>query len=157
MRRFTILVAVLLLGALTALPAVGGGAKVDTIRDFSSVVAVADADNELGVLLMNMHCDFLKRVELADGSAKETMSCQITDSDGLDPFGGTIPTTTYKNSGGECVWFSDYWSNHPTEPQEIYGSSYSQQVSPSGKVHATIRYQAEPLTAEDCFGPPPEE
>jgi len=123
---------------------------VDTIRDFDSVFAVADADNVFGVLLMNVHCDFLKRVEFPDGSAKETMSCQVTDSEGFpDDIAGAIPSRAYKDSGGECIWFSDYWVNQD-EPQIVFGNSYSQVVTPSGKAHATIRYAADPLTEEDC-------
>jgi hypothetical protein len=128
---------------------------VDTIRDFDSAFAVATADNELGALVMNAHCDLLKRVEFPDGSSKETMSCQVTDAEGWGEFGGTFPSTAFVDSGGECIWFSDYWANHPTDPQEIYGDSYLQVVTPSGKAHATVWFSADPSTGEDCFGPLP--
>ena len=106
---------------------------------------------------MNAHCDFVKRVEYPDGSAKETMSCQVTNADGFpDDIAGTIPTKAFREAGGECIWFSDYWANHPTDPQEVYGDSYRQVVTPSGRAHATVWYGPDPMTGEDCFGPIPE-
>jgi hypothetical protein len=93
---------------------------VDTIRDFDSAFAVATADNELGALVMNAHCDLLKRVEFPDGSSKETMSCQVTDAEGWGEFGGTFPSTAFVDSGGECIWFSDYWATIPLIHKKLW-------------------------------------
>lgn len=146
MRRSTTLAIAMLMVVLVAAPAAADGASVDTITDFETVVAVADADNEFGVLLMYAQCDFLVRVELPDGTSKETMSCELTEP--FDIFPGEVPDRAYKDAGGECIWFSDYWSN--TTGDVFYASSYSQLVTPSGKVHATSQYPSDPITDEDC-------
>ena len=151
MKRLATLVAVSVLAMGSALPAGAGGATKDTIRDFETVVAVAYADNEFGVLLMFADCAFLHRVELPDGSAKETQSCQVTRPFDVlgDEFAGELPTRAFADSGGECIWFSDYWIN--SDPSvEIFANSYSSVVTPSGRVHATSHYAADPLTPEDC-------
>lgn len=151
MKRLAILVAVGLLAMVAALPAGAGGATKETIRDFETVVAVAYADNDFGVLLMFADCAFLHRVEFPDGSAKETQSCQVTGPFDVfgDEFAGELPTKAFVDGGGECIWFSDYWIN--ADPSvEIFATRYKSVVTPSGQVRATSHYAADPLTPEDC-------
>jgi hypothetical protein len=96
-------------------------------------------------------CAFVKRVEYPDGSSKETQSCQTTVPFDIlgDEFAGELPARAFRDSGGGCTWFSDYWFN-TDEPQDIMASSYSTVVTPSGRMHATSHYAADPLTPEDC-------
>lgn len=139
----------LVLGCLVlglALPAVGVGATVDTLEDFGTNVAVAEADNPIGFELMDAHCDFLKRVERPDGSAEETATCRIVGPH--EHFGGELPDSAFSLSGGACLWASDYWTHQTGEL--IIASSFSQLVTPSGQVHITADYAADPLTPEDC-------
>jgi hypothetical protein len=148
-KRLAVLMAVLLLSSTAALPALGTGASVKTIRDFPTVVSLGFADNDFGVGLMEAWCDFLTRVERPDGTATETMSCQIT-GEWLPGFeADEIPIGAWIDAGGECIWYSDYFAQ--TTGEAIFGSSYMEVVTPSGEVHVTIEYDSDPPTAEECF------
>jgi len=111
-----------------------------------TVVATAHADTAIGVELIFAECDVLQRVELPDGSAKETQRCQIVGP--FIEFPGTLPDQAFNDSAQECVWGSDYW--RLTDGSGVIASSYHVTVTPSGSVHVTSTYPSDPLTLEDC-------
>lgn len=150
MKRITTCVTAALLTFLLVLPAGAGGAWADSIEDVNSVVAMAPGENFFGVLLAEMHCDKVKRVTYKDGSALETQTCDITGPfDGFGPeFAGGLPDRPFKDELGECIWVSDYLGN--TTGEVVFANSYKSIATPSGKVHVTSRYSADPLTEEDC-------
>jgi len=128
-------------------PVLAGGATTDRIDGpFVSVVPTAHADTPIGVELMFAECGVLQRVEHPDGSAHETQSCQLTGP--FFDFPGTVPDKAFNDVAGECVWGSDYW--RLTDSSTVIASSYHLTVTPSGSVHITSRYAADPLTVEDC-------
>ena len=140
------LTAALLAFGVTA-PALAAGATSDRIDGpFVTVVATAHTDTPFGFELMFAECDFLQRVEHPDGSAHETQSCQLTGP--FFDFPGTLPDQAFNDSAGECVWGSDYWRS--TDGSTVIASSRHLTVTPSGNVHVTSRYAADPLTLEDC-------
>jgi len=138
-------VALLAFGVIT--PAMASGATTDRVEGpFVTVVATAFADNPIGVELMFAECDFVKRVELPDGSAKETQSCELTGP--FVEFPGTPPDQAFADKAGECVWASDYWTQ--TDGTTVIASSYRLTVAPSGQVQIRSTYAPDPLTLEDC-------
>ena len=148
MRRLAVLaIFVLVLIALSAGTVTAKGASVDRVENFGSVVAVAMPDNFPIASLMRANCSFVQRVELPDGSAKETMVCDLTDGPALmlPENQGVPPSRTFKDAGGACIWTSDYWWNK--NDTAVYADSFRVVVTPSGKVHATATYPATPL---DC-------
>lgn len=110
---------------------------------FTTVVPTAYADNPAGVELMFAECNNLKRVEHADGTAVETIHCELTDP--FFVFSGTPPETTFRDKNGACIWWSDYHAN--TSGAEVYADKIRVVVTPSGNVFAQSTYPAEPL---DC-------
>ena len=141
------MVSVVLLALGVIAPAMASGAVTDRIDGpFVTVVATAYADNPFGFELMFAECDFVQRVELPDGSAKETQSCELTGP--FVEFPGTPPDQAFRDVADECEWASDYWT--VTDGSTVVASSYSLTVTPSGQVHVTSTYAPDPLTLEDC-------
>ena len=86
------------------------------------------------------------RVEAADGSAQEFMSCQLSDEPVMEPdFQGSAPESVVIDAGGECIWTSDYW--YTKDESEVKASAFEMTVTPSGRVFAWSSFPAEPL---DC-------
>lgn len=146
-RRVVTMIAVALLTLGAAVPAVAGGATVDRIEGpFETVVPVADADNPEGVELMFAECQFTQWRQLPDGTAKETQQCQLTEP--FFVFPGSVPDTAYNNFDGPCKAASDYWLL--TDGSLVIANSGHFTVTPSGQVHVTLTFPADPLTLEDC-------
>jgi hypothetical protein len=144
-----VVVMVLLAGSslVGASPVAAGGASVDIIRGFDSVVAVARPADFPVASLMRAHCAFVVRVERPDGSARETQVCELSDERVMIPaFQGVPPTNAFIDEGGACVWHSDYWAYKAGT--DVLASSYRIVVTPSGQVMATSIYPAEPLVCE---------
>ena len=145
--RLALMVSVVLLAFGVIGPAMASGAMTDRIDGpFVTVVPTANADNPIGVELMFVECSFVQRVELPDGSAKETQACELTGP--FVEFPGTPPEKAFRNVAGECIWWSDYWAQ--VDGSIVFASSISLTVTPSGQVHATSTYPADPLTPEVC-------
>ena len=145
--RLALMATVVLLALGMAVPAIAAGATTDRIEGpFVTVVATAYADNPIGVELMFAECDFVKRVELPDGSATENQKCELTGP--FVEFPGTPPDQAFRDVAGECAWASDYWTQ--ADGSTVVASSYRLTVSPSGQVHITSTYAPDPLTLEDC-------
>ena len=136
-----------LLASTTAAPAAAGAARVDRLESFETVLAVRmDADFPLASL-MRADCTSLIRVERPDGSATEIQDCQLSDRPVMIPaFQGVPPTSAFVLEGGPCEWHSDYWFN--VDGSDVLSSSFRYTVTPSGNVHATSEYPAEPLACE---------
>jgi len=145
--RFVVMVSVALFALGVIAPAIASGATTDRIEGpFDTVVPTAYADNLIGVELMFAECDFVKRVELPDGSAKETQSCELTDP--VPDFPGTPPDQTFRIREGACSWASDYWGM--TDGSLVLADTFSLTVTPSGQVLVTTTYPADPIAPEDC-------
>ncbi len=139
------LFATIVLGLMIALPASAGGAFTDRIENVDSILAVAFPDNYPVGSIMRADCAFVQRVQLPDGSATETLSCDLSDEPVLIPeLQGSPPTSALNYGGGSCEWISDYWS--AKTGAILFAESYRVVVTPSGKVHASP-YSADPL---DC-------
>jgi hypothetical protein len=122
-------------------------ASVDRIEAVDTVLAVAFPDDFPIASLMRAECAWVQRVELPDGSATESMVCDLSDEPVMIPeFQGTPPTRAFHHSGGACVWLSDYW--FAKDGTDVFASSFEYVVTPSGKVHARSSYPAEPLACE---------
>jgi hypothetical protein len=138
---------VLLCMALTV-PAVAGKAKVDRIEDFPSVVGVRFEASFPVHSLMRADCAFVQRTERPDGSAIENMSCTLSDEPVMIPlFQGVPPTKAVVHNEGPCVWISDYLAI--ASEVIVYAERLHLVVTPSGRVHATSYYPAEPLVCEE--------
>lgn len=148
-RRGALLLGLALLATvITAVPAAfASGATADRVEGpFETVVPVADADNDFGVELMFAECAFVKRVERPDGSATETQACELTGP--FFEFPGTVPDRPYRHMAGVCAWSSDYWGHITGNLVLAEGVRIS--VTPSGNVHITATYPAEPIPLSDC-------
>jgi hypothetical protein len=122
-------------------------ASVDRIESVDTVLAVALPDNFPIASLMRAECAWVQRVELPDGSATESMICELSDEPVMVPeFQGAPPTSAFQHSGGACEWISDYW--FAKDGSFVLASSFAYVVTPSGKVHARSWYPAEPLVCE---------
>ncbi len=148
MKRTSTLVTAMLLTLLLALPA--NASSVRFVEDFDSIVVVGVGDNDIGVLLASMQCTFIKRVVHPDGSATETQHCMITGPflDFGPEYAGDVPDATYVDSGGECLWESDYWLG--TTGESISANRYTSVAMPSGNVYVKAEYRADLLTGEEC-------
>jgi hypothetical protein len=121
---------------------------VGVVLDFPTVVSVVDPGTPgfpVGSL-MNATCAFALWREAEDGSATEWIACTLND----DPVApaeqqGIRPTETITDSGGECIWRSDYW--YQVDRTEVVASGFEITVTPSGQVSVVSTYPAEPL---DC-------
>lgn len=141
------LLAALAAGASTAVAA--GGATVERIRDFDTVLAVAMPADFPTASFMRAHCSRLVRVERPDGSASEAQNCRLSDEPVPDPFlQGVPPTRAFVFDGESCVWFSDYWGN--TEGLAVGATSVHYTVTPSGQVHVRSEYPAQPLVCDEA-------
>lgn len=152
-RRFAVLVAVLVLGLVTALPVAGRSpshkSSLDILRGVDTVIAVAHPDDFPIGSLSRAHCTVLLRVEGRDGSARETAHCRLTTEPPLmfPENQGYAPTTKFVDAGGTCIWTSDYWWTVLDIP--VYASSYRITVWPSGHVLIRADYPADPLVCEE--------
>jgi hypothetical protein len=134
------------LAGLLARPAAAAGAATDRVADVDSVVAVAFPEDYPVASIMRMECAFVHRVQTPDGSARETQSCRLSDEPVMIPeFQGSPPDTALTYRGGACEWASDYW--YAKTESTVYAESYRVVLTPSGMVHVTSAYPAEPL---DC-------
>ena len=140
------LCAAIFAGWVSALPASAGGASTDRIENLDSIVAVAFPDDYPVGSIMRAECAFVQRVQLPDGSATETLSCELSDEPVMIPeLQGSAPTSALTYSGGACEWMSEYW--FAKSGVSVFAESYRVVVTPAGKVHATSTYPADPL---DC-------
>jgi hypothetical protein len=136
-----------LLALVVAAPASAGGGWVDRVTGFESAVAVAmPPDFPIGSI-SRASCAFTELVTHPDGTARETMHCQLNDNPTLVPeFQGHAPDTAFLLSGGVCAWISDYW--FAKTGAIVYAVSFSYEVTPSGRVNARAEYPAQPLVCE---------
>ncbi len=133
-------------GVMSVVPA-AAGASVDRIENVDTVLAVASPDDFPIGSLMRAECAWVQRTERPDGSATELMVCDLSDEPVMIPeFQGSPPERVFRNSGGECDWFSDYW--FAKDGTDVVAERYSYVVTPSGKVVARSWYPAEPLVCE---------
>lgn len=145
-RRFAPLLLAALLTVTLASPAAAGGATIDRVENFGSVLAVAFGEDFPIASLMRTDCDFAVWIQLPDGTARETMVCQLSPEPVMIPeFQGVPPDRAVIYGGGACVWASDYSWN--TSGEELYAASFRVVVTPAGRVTAWSTYPAEPL---DC-------
>jgi len=136
---------VLLLGILGTAPVAAGGASVDRVENFGSTVAVRFEEDFPVHSIMRTWCASLLRVERPDGAATETLSCVLTDEPTMIPlFQGVPPTQAFVLDLGPCVFKSDYFVD-----ELVFASSAHIVVTPSGQVHVTSHYPAEPLVCEE--------
>lgn len=135
---------------LPAQGAAGLGEGVDIVWDFPTTVSVVapGTDDVPLASLMNAGCAFALWVEAEDGSATEWIACTLDDSP-VQPaeYQGVPPTETVTDSGGECIWRSDYW--YQLDRSEVIASRFESTVTPSGQVFAMSTYPAVPLDCSD--------
>jgi|SRR5688572_13797414 len=138
---------VVLCMALTV-PGVAAKASVDRIEGFPSVTAVRfEADFPLQSL-MRMECAFVQRTARPDGSAVESQRCTLSDEPVMIPaFQGEAPARAFIHDTGPCLWGSDYLLNASEEL--VLAENAHVVVTPSGQVHVTSFYPAEPLVCEE--------
>ena len=143
-KRVSMIVTLGVLVTVAASPVAAGGAKVDRIAGFDTVLAVAMPEDFPIASLMRAHCSKLIRVERPDGSATEVQDCQLSDEPVMIPaFQGVPPTSAFIVEGGACQWTSDYWFN--TQGIDVLAETFNYTVTPSGHVHVRSEYPAEPL------------
>lgn len=146
-KRGLMIVTLGVLVTVAASPVAAGGAKVDRIAGFDTVLAVAMPEDFPVASLMRAHCSKLIRIERPDGSATEVQDCQLSDEPVMIPaFQGVPPTQAFIVDGAACQWFSDYWGN--TEGTSVLAERFQYTVTPSGHVHVESEYPAEPLACE---------
>ena len=136
-----------LLVATAASPVAAGGAGVDRLVNFETVLAVAMPDDFPVASLMRADCTSLIRIERPDGSATEIQDCQLSDRPVMIPaFQGQAPSQAFVHTGPPCAWHSDYWFYKAG--LDVLASSLHYTVTPSGHVHAVSEYPAQPLVCE---------
>jgi hypothetical protein len=122
------------------------GTDVDYVLDFPTVVSVvpADAPDFPMAALMNADCAFAMWIPNEDGSAREWLACTLSDEP-LQPSEqqGVAPSEVVAESGGECIWRSDYW--YETDRSQVAASAYGLTITPDGQVLGWSTYPAEPL------------
>ena len=140
----------LALGTLAAmmLPAsASADGPVEVLEDVATVVAVKNQATTLdwpAASLSRAVCDVLVRTVAEDGSSQEFQSCLLSDEPVMIPENqGTAPAQTITDSGGACVWSSDY--HFTTADTDVKASAFEVVVMPSGRVFAWSSYPAEPL------------
>ena len=95
---------------------------------------------------MRADCAVIVNVTAEDGSSEQWQSCALSDQPTMVPENqGVPPTAVVLNSGGECVWTSDYW--YAKDESIVMASAFEIVVTPQGRVFAWSTYPAEPL---DC-------
>jgi hypothetical protein len=135
------------LASVAAGPVAAGGARVDRVSEFDTVLAVAMPEDFPIASLMRAHCSKLIRIERPDGSATEIQDCQLSDEPVMIPaFQGVLPSQAFILDGAACQWFSDYWGT--TEGSSVLADRFTYTVTPSGHVHVESEYPAEPLACE---------
>jgi hypothetical protein len=141
----TIIVLASAIGLAMAAPAAAARPRVDHLRGVETVVAVRMQADFPVRSLMRAICSDVLYVQLRDGRGIETLRCKLSDVPVMIPeFQGVAPTKTFRHRGGPCEWTSDYWFAKAGIIR--MASSFYFTVSPSGRVHATAIYPAEPLT-----------
>lgn len=146
-KRVSMIVILGVLATVTAGPVAAGGAQVDRIAAFDTVLAVAMPEDFPIASLMRAHCSKLIRIERPDGSATEIQDCQLSDEPVMIPaFQGVPPSQAFIVDGAACQWFSDYWGN--TQGTSVLAERFTYTVTPSGHVHVESEYPAEPLACE---------
>ena len=83
------------------------------------------------------------------------MSCILSDAPLEIPENqGSVPSQPFVDSGGECIWTSDYaWATSGTA---VVASEFETVALPSGRVHAWAAFPAEPVECpeeEAAIGP----
>jgi hypothetical protein len=147
MLRRPLLMTMLVLALAAPSAAVASPALVNRLEDFGTVLAVAMPADFPMASLMRANCSSLIRVERPDGSSTEVMDCQLSAEPVMIPaFQGVPPSQAFVLEGGACEWISDYWAT--TEGVLVLASSFRYTVTPSGHVHASSEYPAEPLACE---------
>jgi hypothetical protein len=130
-----------------AAPVMAETAAAERIENVDSVVVVALPDDFPVGSISRATCDWVLRVERPDGSATEKLHCTLSDEPVMIPeFQGQAPDTAFQNSGGPCMWTSEWWFAH--DGSIVLASSFRYVVTPSGEVIATSTYPAEPLACE---------
>ena len=124
---------------------------IDVLENVPTVVAVVNPPTTPDfpvASLSRADCEVLLRVEAADGSAQEFMSCQLSDEPVMVPeFQGSAPESVVIDAGGECIWTSDYW--YTKDESEVKASAFEMTVTPSGRVFAWSSFPAEPLVCPE--------
>ena len=132
---------------LGASPVMAGGAWTDRIENVGTVLAVKMDDDFPVASLMRADCSVVQFVGLPDGSGVETLRCTLSDAPVMIPdFQGQPPATAFSNSGGACVWTSDYW--FARDGSIVLASSFHYVVTPTGRVNVTAYYPSTPLSCE---------
>ncbi len=146
-KRVSMIALLGMLASAAASPVAAGGAKVDRLERFESVLAVAMPEDFPVASLMRVDCSGLIRIERPDGSATEIQDCQLSDRPVMIPaFQGEPPSQAFVHSVPPCMWFSDYWFYRAG--LDVLASSVHYTVTPSGHVHAVSEYPAQPLVCE---------
>jgi hypothetical protein len=146
-KRGSMIVLLAVVASSIAAPVGASSANVDRIGSFETVLAVKWDDDFPIASLMRADCSRLIRVERPDGSATEIQDCVLNDNPVMIPeFQGVPPSRAFVHRGGPCLWFSDYWFN--TAGSGVLAESVRYTVTPSGHIHATSEYPAEPLACE---------
>lgn len=137
----------LFLALAIAAPAAAGGTTVDRLEGVETVVVVAMPDNFPIASISRADCAVAQLVTHPDGSARETLHCQLSDTPVMIPeFQGHAPDRTFHNTAGPCEWVSDYWFYKTGEI--VYAAAMDYVVTPSGKLNVVADYPAERLVCE---------
>ena len=144
MKRMALFVALSsVIGLAGAAPAVAASSRVDRLYDIETVLATRIGDDFPIRSLMRADCDVAQFVRLPDGRGIETLHCQLSDRPVMIPeFQGVPPSRAFTVDGGPCEWTSDYW--YAKDGSIVQASSYHYSVNPSGEIHVTALYAAEP-------------
>jgi hypothetical protein len=149
-RRIRAALMVATLGALLVPSlAVAQDRQIELLEDVQTVLAVAPIEDPLSPVgaIMRADCPFLVRIEAEDGSSQEFASCMLTDEPVDVPENqGSVPLEPFVESGGECIWTSDYaWA---TIDAPVFASEFETVALPSGRVHLWAAFPAEPLECD---------
>jgi hypothetical protein len=137
----------MVIGLVAAPSSAAADPPADRLGPFESIVVTAFVDtNEIGVEFMFMDCDWIQRVVRPDGSWTETQQCELTEPAPFFP--GTPPDRALTYDEIPCHWFSDYALN--TTGDNLSAESARIRITPSGQVHVTSMYSADPLTKDEC-------
>ena len=138
----------LILALAVAAPASAGGATIDRLEGVETVVVVAMPDDFPIASISRADCDVVQLATRPDGSARETLHCQLNDNPTMIPeFQGHAPDRTFHNSAGPCEWVSDYWFYKSGEI--VHAASVHYVVTPSGELNIVADYPAERLACEE--------
>jgi hypothetical protein len=141
------LLALPILLALAGPAAAGNAASVDRLEGIDTVVVVAMPDNFPIASISRADCATAQLVTRPDGSARETLHCQLSDKPTMIPeFQGHAPDQAFRNQAGPCAWTSDYWVFKSGEI--VFASSVQYVVTPSGRLNIVADYPAERLVCE---------